>query len=430
MTIPTIRGTLLWMKDKILLLSDDIRGSSGVSHISRSIITQLVGKYDWVQMAAMQRHPENNTIVDVSKSVSDITGVDNCYVRLYPCSGYGDELSLKNIINMESPSAILHMSDPRNFTWLYDIDIDIRSQIPMCYYHVWDNEPTPVFNEYVYKSCDWIGAINKITKSFVDEISRDTEVSYVPHGVSPEIFRKLGEEVGLYKSEILGRDDYDYVIFANNVNIPRKQLPTLIESVGLFADKNTTAKICLLMHNNPSSVSSENLKIIANKFCQTCDVVFSETTLEPHFLNIMYNISDVTINIASNEGFGLSTLESVMAGTPIIATNTGGLSDQMFHSDGSRGEWAYPITPDIRRLASGGNVPYIYDDLCSTTSVVEALEFWHGKTSEERTECGLLGRANAVKNFGIENMIGGISSGLTNAIKNFKPIQAKKVIKV
>lgn len=419
------------MKNKILLLSDDIRGSSGVSHISKSIITGLASKFDWVQLAAMRQHPESNTIVDVSKSVSQITGIDDCYVRLYPSSGYGNEISLKNIINMESPSAILHMSDPRNFTWLYDIDIDIRKNIPLCYYHVWDNHPTPIFNDYIYKSCDWIGAINKITETFINQISDgEVDVSYVPHGVSNDIFKKINSDISLYKKNILGDVDYDFVIFANNVNIPRKQLPTLIEAVGEFANKTQNAKICLLLHNNPSSVSSENLKIIANRFCESCDVVFSDTTLEPHFLNIMYNISDVTVNIASNEGFGLSTLESIMAGTPIIATDTGGLSDQMYDSEGKLGDWAYAITPDIRRLNSGGNVPYIYDDLCSVNSVVKAFEYWYNKSQQERERCGELGQSNAIKNFSIDKMISEIGVGLSNTIEKFKPVKAKKVIKV
>ena len=38
----------------------------------------------------------------------------------------------------------------------------------------------------------------------------------------------------------------------------------------------------------------------------------------------MYNLADVTMNMASNEGFGLGTCESLMCGTPISVTVTGG----------------------------------------------------------------------------------------------------------
>ena len=45
-------------------------------------------------------------------------------------------------------------------------------------------------------------------------------------------------------------------------------------------------------------------------------------------MNYLFNICDVTINLASNEGFGLGTCESLMCGTPIIVNVTGGLQDQ------------------------------------------------------------------------------------------------------
>ena len=51
----------------------------------------------------------------------------------------------------------------------------------------------------------------------------------------------------------------------------------------------------------------------------------------------LYNIADVTVNMASNEGFGLSGAESLIAGTPIINNVTGGLQDQCgLHYEQSR----------------------------------------------------------------------------------------------
>ena len=45
-------------------------------------------------------------------------------------------------------------------------------------------------------------------------------------------------------------------------------------------------------------------------------------------MNMLYNIADVQINLASNEGFGLGSCESLHAGTPIVVNVTGGLQDQ------------------------------------------------------------------------------------------------------
>ena len=47
---------------------------------------------------------------------------------------------------------------------------------------------------------------------------------------------------------------------------------------------------------------------------------------------------DVTVNIASNEGFGISWCESLHAGTPIINNVTGGLQDACRFED-SDNKW-------------------------------------------------------------------------------------------
>ena len=56
----------------------------------------------------------------------------------------------------------------------------------------------------------------------------------------------------------------------------------------------------------------------------------SNQKLPEHMLSAFYNMADCTINIADAEGFGLSSLESLACGTPIISTMTGGLQDQIF----------------------------------------------------------------------------------------------------
>ena len=67
--------------------------------------------------------------------------------------------------------------------------------------------------------------------------------------------------------------------------------------------------------------------------CRKTNINFKKRTQNE--LNWNYNIADVTINIANNEGFGLATAESIKAGTPIIVNVTGGLQDQCgFTKDG------------------------------------------------------------------------------------------------
>ena len=82
-----------------------------------------------------------------------------------------------------------------------------------------------------------------------------------------------------------------------------------------------------LVNNANKNMETYGIKQNSYRFIQN-DIHQEIKKLEPNQLNYLYNIADVTINIASNEGFGLGTCESLMAGTSIIVNVTGGLQDQ------------------------------------------------------------------------------------------------------
>ena len=87
--------------------------------------------------------------------------------------------------------------------------------------------------------------------------------------------------------------------------------------------------MCIGITHGSSPRCWNRLVAVKEAFCPEYDVMFSTAKYTPEDMNMMYNIADVTINLSSNEGFGFSTAESIMAGTPIIVAVTGGLQDQI-----------------------------------------------------------------------------------------------------
>ena len=83
-------------KKKILLLSDDLRMSSGVGTMSREIVMNTVDKYDWVQIGGAIKHPDNGKIVDMNEATREESGVDDAFLKVYPVDGYGNENILKD----------------------------------------------------------------------------------------------------------------------------------------------------------------------------------------------------------------------------------------------------------------------------------------------------------------------------------------------
>ena len=133
--------------------------------------------------------------------------------------------------------------------------------------------------------------------------------------INPNVFKPLNIDLTETKKQLFGDKEYNFVLFYNSRNIRRKQTSDLIYAYKLFCDKlskEDADKCVLLLHTTPIDNNGTDLYAVKNKVCPDYDVVFSTNKIEADELNELYNIADCTVNIASNEGFGLSGAESVI----------------------------------------------------------------------------------------------------------------------
>ena len=456
-------------KKKILLLSDDLRMSSGVGTMSREFVLGTAHHYDWVQIGGAIEHPDNGKVVDMRDALKDELGLEDGYLKVYPTNGYGNPEMLREIMNIEKPDAILHYTDPRFWTWLYDMEHEVRQQCPIFYYNIWDDLPYPMWNEPYYESCDLIMNISKQTCAIVDEVSKrkprtDWDSTYVPHGINtksfypiPPLHEEYEEMIELKKKifSIQNPDDIEFVLFYNNRNIRRKMTSDALLAFQEFRNRipeEKRDKVAFLLHTQPRDENGTDLPRLVRHLMPECNITFSQDKLSSKQLNQLYNIADVTINIASNEGFGLGTAESLVAGTPIIVNVTGGLQDHCgFAIDGkyltpedykngikslhdwrkwennkdlTHGEWVKPVWPRTRSLQGSIPTPYILDDRTDWIDVSDAIEDWFNTSHEERERVGELGRQYAhleEVGFTAENMCGRFIKDMDKAFKVWKP---------
>ena len=450
-------------KPRILLLSDDLRMTSGISTMSREFVMGTLDRFNWVQLGAGINHHEAGKFVDVNEDARQKTGVKDAELKIIPYNSYGDIVMLRKILSEMKIDAILHFTDPHYWQWLYDSEHEIRQQVPILYYHIWDNLPDPIYNKDYYESCDWLGCISKLTYGIVNRVGKmengfrkplkDWQISYVPHGINPDTFKPLEDkELIDVKKGLFGDKEYDFVLFFNSRNIRRKQPSDVIESFKLFCDKLTkeqSDKCVLVMHTTPIDNNGTDLYAVRDKICPNYDVVFSTNKIESDVLNKLYNVADCTINIANNEGFGLGTAESIMAGTPIIVSVTGGLQDQcgfnytaddyiniktlhnkQIHKDTPHGVWAKPIWPSAININGSPLTPYIYDDRVNDEEVADAINEMYLLGKEKRKENGQVGREWAINNLSSKVMCDAMSEGIQKTIKNFTPRERFNLYKV
>jgi glycosyltransferase involved in cell wall biosynthesis len=448
-------------KKKILLLSDDLRMTSGIANVSKQLVLGTVDKYDWVQLGAAIKHPDQGKVFDLSESVQNETGVKDAYVKLYPSDGYGNADVIRQLLMVEKPDAILHFTDPRYWIWLYEIEHEIRQTCPLFFYHIWDDLPDPKYNRDYYESCDWLGCISKQTYGIVKRVGTwnkekhwdklaDWQVSYVPHGINSELYKPVDVPQD-FKKRIFGDKEYDFVLYWNNRNIRRKQPMDAMLAFDEFRQTlrpEQQNKVCMVMHTEPVQEHGTDLPTFVEHCMPDSKVIFVPDKFSEAELNYLYNLADVTINLASNEGFGLATAESVMAGTPIIVNVTGGMQDQCgFREKGSGkllmeedyveigslhdrykknthvwGDWVKPIWP-VRSTTGSVPTPYIFDDRVDFLDVAPLIRDWYDMGREARKAAGLKGRKYFMGEGKLnrEAMCQALVDGMEGAFANWKP---------
>lgn len=354
-------------KKKILVLSDHPLSPSGVGTQTKYMIEALLktGRYQFICLGGAVKH------VDYRPQKVEPWNEDWI---IYPVDGYGTHDMIRSILQKEKPDALWFMTDPRFYGWLWEIENEIRQHIPMIYYHVWDNFPAPQFNANFYKSTDEVVCISKVTHQVVQAVAPEVSSQYLPHAVNSNIFHKYktAEKKEIIKqlrhriameSTVNHKNLNKKIFFWNNRNARRKQSGTLVWWFKEFLDEVGHDKATLLMHTDPKDHHGQDLPhIIEHTGADDGQILISSQKVSPEELANLYNVADYTINISDAEGFGLSTLESLSCGTPIIVNMTGGLQEQV--TDGEN--WfGWGIQPSSKAVIGSLTVPYIYEDRIS-----------------------------------------------------------------
>ena len=383
-------------KRKILTISDHPLAPSGVGIQTKYVIEGLLktGRYQVISFGGAIKH-DNNKPIKTEEWGDDWI--------IYPVDGYGSQEMVRSILRHDRPDMVWFMTDPRFWPWLWQIEHEIRSLVPMVYYHVWDNYPYPKYNRRWYLSNDVICTISKVTDDIVANVSPEVERHYIPHAVDTEVFKKMSHiDVANSKIQSLGSESKDKFVFMwNNRNARRKQSGSLIFWFKDFLDKVGHDNACLIMHTDPKDPNGQDLVAIIDSLGLDNGQVFLSVQKYPSTeLAMIYNIADCTINISDAEGFGLATLESLACQTPIIVTMTGGLQEQVTNGE----EWfGIGLEPASKAIIGSQDIPWIYEDRLSGEDVVNAMLKIYNMTKEEREHMGERGLQHVLMNFNFKN---------------------------
>ena len=443
-------------KKKILLLSDDLRMHSGIATVSKDIVMETLNEYDLVQLAGAIKHPDKGKVFDMSDGLSEF-GIKDGYLRVYPVDWYGDENILREVMALEKPDAILHYTDPRFWVWLYKMEAEIRRNIPIFYYNIWDDLPDPQYNTNYYKSSDLLMSISKQTYGINNRLLPDYEdwqTTYVPHGISSRRFNKIEDTDNnlIAFNQKFGLTDKKFRVLYSNRNIRRKMPGDVALAFKYFIEdlpEDQRDNCVLIFHCAPSDPNGTDLPRLCRHLMPDVNVIFTHhindgQPFHDAMMNRLFNSADVYVNMASNEGFGLGSAEALTVGTPIIVNMTGGMQDQcgVRDDDGNlltpddyielgsnhrgkyktHGEWVKPVYPASISLQGSPPTPYIWDDRCNPEDVAKNLREFYDMGRDERKRLGALGTEFCKENQMTSEAMGqNFIDSMNGAFEKWKP---------
>ena len=409
-------------KFKLLCLSDHPLAPSGVGTQSNLLFVNLLrlaeqggNEYTIRSFGGAIKHGNYDPVM--------VAPFGERYI-ISPTDNFGTPMKLRTALATEQPDALFLFTDPRFFIWVWEMEDEIHDVCPIVYNHVWDEDPYPDFNSVLYEATDLINCISWKTYNMIQPHFPE-KTNYVPHALIKDIYHPLSRlEIIDYKKHVLGQQYTDYfVAFWSNRNARRKRPNDVLVSWKLFLDKleqvHHHRNAIIIMHTDPLDSEGPNLYKTIEMLNITDNVFISKDKLEFDKLNVLYNVSDVIVNISHAEGFGLSTLESLYCGTPIIAVKTGGQTEQVCNIETGE-QYGIALEADVKTMVGSQSVPFIWEVYVSNEKIANAFFDIYEWGPEKRERVGKAGMEYVHKEFNLERLVSSWDKTLEKTILDFR----------
>lgn len=407
---------------KIITISDFPLAPSGVGLQMKYLLDHLnaTDKFNILSIGTAIHHKD--------KRMHKVEDWPNTVILPFE-GGYGNPDLIRQMLDVEKPDAIFFFTDPRFYKYLWQMEDEVHQFCPLIYWHVWDEDPFPKYNKHYYESTDFVGCINKLTYNFLQENGFEDKSEYIPHGVPEDAFEiQPVDEIIEKKLKHFGPKGKKFIVFYNSRNALRKRTGNAIWGFKEFLDslpEEEKGNVFFAMHTPPNDPEGQDLFRIVDDFDLKGNVGFSEGRVETSVMCDFYNMADVTVCASSEEGFGLSCLESLMCGTPVIATKTGGLQDQVV--DERTGEvFGFCETPDARSLIGSQETPYLWSMHLDPSTIAARLRTLYddkvalGTEKYKEKYAGTKARKSCMERFDLKKIQTQWETVLVREIEKFK----------
>ncbi|MGQ9642354.1 MAG: glycosyltransferase family 4 protein [Ignavibacterium sp.] len=186
----------------------------------------------------------------------------------------------------------------------------------------------------------------------------DIDIKVIPHGVNTKVFYRLFnnalEAKRLLFSNVIKDLETSFIVLNANRNQPRKRIDLTLRAFAKFA-KGKPDNVKLYLHCGRKDVGWM-IDDLATDLGLTDRVIMTQTNsplpqIPMEALNLLYNATDVGINTAQGEGWGLTNFEHARIGVPQVVPNHTACRE-LFKDTGVTvdiAEWVYGTDMSVRQ---------------------------------------------------------------------------------
>jgi glycosyltransferase involved in cell wall biosynthesis len=174
------------------------------------------------------------------------------------------------------------------------------------------------------RNCDHIIAVSESTKRDIIRLTGAAEhkITVVYEAANP-IYRPVRDEQFLRQVKArLGLPD-EFILFVSTIE-PRKNVPTLLAAYKQLLD-NYHIEVKLVLAGEKGWLADEVFALVEKLNLREQVLFLGHVT--PQDLLGLYNAACLLVHPAFYEGFGLTPLEAMACGTPVVVSNTSSLPE-------------------------------------------------------------------------------------------------------
>lgn len=301
---------------------------------------------------------------------------------------------LKDILDDFKPDILFSVGDIWNFSKITDTVINYK-EINNLKWLLWltvDGENWHPVWKHTLDLADEVCVFSEFGKKEVGSLAGFAPEVIYP-GVDKSVFRRVDVDFKTKDTTLPFDLKHTFIVLNINQNTDRKNIPLTLESFAEFAKDKTD--VFLLLVTNPDDPFGFDLWHLIEKLGLKKKVAVTKEAgpskgMTEEKLNLLYNLSSVSVNTSIGEGLSLPALEAMAIGLPVIATDYAAISELIEYGGGFKIDvaaylWGYN---GIRRAIASKDdlikkLNLLYDDYKSDKSLKASIAEKGAKFTDE-----------------------------------------------